>query len=43
MQEALAAVAQSKIANELSDYGNKDNLSVDQISQKLYNEIAMVE
>lgn len=42
-QEALAAVAQSKIANELSDNGNKADLSIDQLSQKLYNEIAMAE
>ncbi len=40
VQEALAAVAQSKTADELSKHGNDANLSIDQICMKLFNEIA---
>lgn len=42
-QEALAAVAQSQVADELSKQGNLDNLSLDQICQRLYKEISMAE
>lgn len=42
-QEALAAVAQSEVANDLSKRGNISNLSLDQICQKLYKEISMAE
>lgn len=40
-QEALDAVAQSQVADELSRHGNLANLSLDQICQKLYKEISM--
>lgn len=39
-EDALAAVAQSSLANELSQKGNIHNLSVDQLSEKLFLEIA---
>lgn len=42
-QEALAAVAQSQVAEELSKHGNQANLSLDQICQKLFKEISMAE
>ena len=40
MQDALAAVAQSKLANELSNNGNISNLTTDQLCDQLYDEIA---
>lgn len=43
VQDALAAVAQSKTANELSARGNEGNLTIDQICQKLYNEISLIQ
>lgn len=39
-QEAVAVVAQSKLANELSSNGNIANKSLDQLSSELYEEIA---
>lgn len=39
-EDALAAVAQSHLANDLCQNGNPHNLSVDQLSEKLYNEIS---
>ncbi|MDE6669057.1 MAG: hypothetical protein K2K26_05190 [Muribaculaceae bacterium] len=42
-QEALAVVAQSKLANELSRNGNCYNLTLNQLSEKLYDEIAKAE
>lgn len=42
-EDALAAVAQSKLANELAEYGNKDGLTLEELSEKLYREIAMAE
>lgn len=38
--DALAAVAQSKLANELTNDGNVRNLSVDELCSELYDEIA---
>lgn len=38
--EALAAVAQSKLANDLSSVGNEKNLSFDELCRQLYDEIA---
>ncbi len=42
-EDALAAVAQSKLANDLAEYGNKDGLTLEELSEKLYKEIAMAE
>lgn len=39
-QDALAAVAQSGLANELSHSGNVRNLSFDQLCEEIYDEIA---
>lgn len=38
--DALAAVAQSKLANELTNDGNVRNLSADELCSELYDEIA---
>ncbi|MBD5356775.1 MAG: hypothetical protein HDR88_07205 [Bacteroides sp.] len=38
--DALAIVAQSKIANELSLKGNHQNLTLNKLSEQLYEEIA---
>lgn len=42
-EDALAAVAQSKLANELAECGNVHNLTIEELSEKLYREIAMAE
>lgn len=42
-QEALAAVAQSQIADEISKQESLDNVSFDQTCQRLYKEISMAE
>ena len=42
-EDALAAVALSKVANELAEYGNVHNLTLEELSGKLYKEIAMAE
>jgi len=42
-QEALAAVAQSRVADEISKQGNLANLSLEQTCQRLYKEISMAE
>lgn len=42
-EDSLAAVAQSRIANELALVGNVRNLSIDQICAEVYNEIAVAE
>ena len=42
-QDALAAVAQSRVANELSSEGNVHNRSLDQLCQELYDEISKAE
>ena len=39
-QDALAAVAQSRLANELSRDGNSRNLSIEELCSELYDEIA---
>ena len=39
-QDALAAVAQSRLANELSRDGNTRNLSIEELCSELYDEIA---
>ena len=39
-QDALAAVAQSKLANELTRDGNVRNMSIEQLSSEICNEIA---
>lgn len=41
MQDAIAAVAESKTAEELTAHGEKENMSIEQICQKLYNEISL--
>ncbi len=38
--DAIAAVAQSRVANDLSENGNPDNLTIDQLCDKVYGEIA---
>lgn len=38
--DALASVAESHLANELSEKGNVKNLTIDELSQKLFLEIA---
>lgn len=43
MQDALAAVAQSRIADRLVREGNREDLSVDELAEILYNEIATAE
>ncbi|MDE6436529.1 MAG: hypothetical protein K2K69_03360 [Muribaculaceae bacterium] len=42
-QDALAAVAQSGLADELSRNGNVRNLSIEQLCQELYAEISRAE
>lgn len=41
--DALAAVSQSRLANELSSVGNVRNLTMDELCKELYNEISMGE
>lgn len=41
--EALAAVAQSRLADELSSHGNHRNLTIEQLCSELFNEIARAE
>ncbi len=38
--DALASVAESHLANELSEKGNIRNLSIDELSSQLFLEIA---
>ena len=40
-QDALAAVTQSNLANELCHKGNVNNLTIEQLCEMLYKEIAM--
>lgn len=42
-QDALAAVAQSDLANELCLNGNDQNRSIEELCAKLYDEIANAE
>lgn len=42
-QEALSAVATSRLANELSRDGNVHHLSVDELSRRIYTEISRAE
>lgn len=42
-EDALAAVAQSRMANELALVGNVRNLSMEQICSEICNEIAVAE
>lgn len=39
-QDALATVAMSRMANELSEKGNCNNLSLDQLTAQLLDEIS---
>lgn len=41
--EALAAVAQSRLADELCSHGNLRNLTIDQLCSELFDEIARAE
>ncbi|MDE5794897.1 MAG: hypothetical protein K2I08_09270 [Muribaculaceae bacterium] len=41
LQDALEAVATSKLANKLSKEGNKDNLSIEEMSDLIYKEISL--
>ncbi|MDE6415999.1 MAG: hypothetical protein K2K68_03105 [Duncaniella sp.] len=42
-REAIAAVCMSRIGNELSAGGNSRNLSIDELSEKLFREISLAE
>ncbi len=42
-EDALAAVALSKLANELAEHGNVQNLTLEELSEQLYKEISMAE
>ncbi|MDE6485357.1 MAG: hypothetical protein K2L14_08190 [Duncaniella sp.] len=42
-REAIAAVCMSRIGNELSARGNVKNLSIDELSEELFQEIALAE
>ena len=39
-QDALATVAMSRMANELSEKGNCNNLSIDELTAQLLDEIS---
>lgn len=43
MQDALAVVAQSKVADHLVRNGNREDMSVDKLAEILYKEIATAE
>ncbi len=42
-EDALAAVALSKLANELAEHGNVHNLTLEELSEQLYKEISRPE
>lgn len=41
--EALSAVASSRLANKLSREGNQQNLTIDELSERIYAEISRAE
>lgn len=41
--DALSAVATSSLANELSRDGNTGNLSIDELSERIFTEISKAE
>ena len=43
IQDALAAVATSSLANKLSRDGNIGNLSIDELSERIFTEISKAE
>lgn len=43
MLDALSAVATSKLANKLSRDGNTGNLSIDELSERIFTEISKAE
>ena len=43
VMDALSAVASSRLANTLSREGNQQNLTIDELSERIYAEISRAE
>ncbi len=42
-RDAIAAVCRSPLGNDIHEYGNKDNLTIDELAEIMFRQIANAE